>query len=88
MNVDNANFWPFKGTKWAQPSITHTRLLMRHVFENREEAKSMGRAARREVEEVYSIEATSRVLHRLVTDVQRRAQSKMHKDGPSSQNLN
>ncbi len=58
---------------------------MRHVFKNREEAKSRGRAARKEIEEVYSVEATSRVLNRLVTEVQRRAQSKMLRDDPTAE---
>lgn len=49
---------------------------MRHVFENREEARAKGRAAREEVEAKYSMEATSRVLHQLVTEVQKRAEGK------------
>lgn len=31
---------------WAQPSVAHLRHLMRHVFENKEEARERGRAAR------------------------------------------
>jgi glycosyltransferase involved in cell wall biosynthesis len=34
---------------WAEPSISETRKLMRHVFENREEAKEVGRQARHDV---------------------------------------
>ena len=36
----------FKGHRWARPSITHLRELMRRVFSNREEARERGRVAR------------------------------------------
>ena len=36
--------------EWAQPDIAHLRHLMRHVFENREEALEKGRVARLDAE--------------------------------------
>ena len=38
----------YKGFKWAQPSYEHLRTLLRHVYENREEARLKGAQAARE----------------------------------------
>ena len=35
----NTDFEAFAGHQWAEPRVEHLRHLMRHVFENREEAK-------------------------------------------------
>ncbi|KAG2452970.1 hypothetical protein HYH02_002307 [Chlamydomonas schloesseri] len=51
--ADNSVWW-FRGLKWAQPSVKHTRQLMRHVFSHREEARAKGAAARRRMVERYS----------------------------------
>lgn len=39
----------YEGFNWAEPSYEHLRALMRHVFENREEAKLKGARASAEV---------------------------------------
>ncbi len=39
----------YKGHCWADPSVEHTRAQMRHVFENRAEAREKGRAAREHI---------------------------------------
>ncbi len=39
----------FSGQRWAQASIEHLRSLMRHVYEDREDAATRGARARREV---------------------------------------
>jgi glycosyltransferase involved in cell wall biosynthesis len=45
-----AREWPlFKGHRWAEPSVTHLRALMRRVFEDRERAISVGMRAREEI---------------------------------------
>jgi glycosyltransferase involved in cell wall biosynthesis len=38
-----------KGFVWADPDLDHAAELMRHVYENREEAKNIGRKAREDV---------------------------------------
>ncbi|HEY8495839.1 MAG TPA: glycosyltransferase [Limnochordales bacterium] len=38
----------YGGLRWAKPSITHLRALMRHVFTHQEEARAKGERARRE----------------------------------------
>ena len=39
----------YEGFKWAEPSYEHLRALMRHVYENREEARLKGTRASAEV---------------------------------------
>lgn len=39
----------WRGHKWAQPSLEHTRELMRYVYEHREEAKAKGTKAREDI---------------------------------------
>ena len=44
---------PFKGHRWAQPSVSHLRELMRRVVTNPEEARSKGLQARRDMQAKY-----------------------------------
>lgn len=51
---------------WADPSIVHLRELMRHVFENREEAREKGEIARNHIEENFGWNnAASLIIDRL-----------------------
>lgn len=56
--------WWFRGLHWAQPSVPHLRKLMRHVYENREEAAAKGAAARARMVEKYSPPAIAKLLMR------------------------
>ncbi len=38
-----------KGSVWADPELDHATELMRHVYENREEARAIGRKAREDI---------------------------------------
>uniref|UniRef100_A0A7S0H1M3 A-kinase anchor protein 7-like phosphoesterase domain-containing protein n=1 Tax=Amorphochlora amoebiformis TaxID=1561963 RepID=A0A7S0H1M3_9EUKA len=53
---------PFRGHKWADPSVSHLRELMRHVFEHPGEAKKKGLQARKDMEENYCMECLNRVV--------------------------
>ena len=61
------NVGPYRaGEVWADPSVEHAAELMRRVFEDREEARARGRAARREIEANYSEERVADLIqHRL-----------------------
>jgi glycosyltransferase involved in cell wall biosynthesis len=51
------NVGPYRsGEVWADPSVEHAAEQMRSVFEDREEARIRGKAARREIETNYSEE--------------------------------
>ncbi|HEY6801964.1 MAG TPA: glycosyltransferase [Pyrinomonadaceae bacterium] len=39
----------YKGFNWAEPSYEHLRSLMRHVYENRDEARMVGQRASQEI---------------------------------------
>ncbi len=58
----------YKGHSWAEPSIAHTRKLMRHVYENRTEAKEKGRLAREHILNNFTIHhAAAKIADRLLT---------------------
>jgi glycosyltransferase involved in cell wall biosynthesis len=57
------NVGPYRaGEVWADPSVEHAAEQMRIVFEDREEARIRGRAARREIETNYSEEKVAEVV--------------------------
>uniref|UniRef100_A0A7S1NGS4 Glycosyl transferase family 1 domain-containing protein n=1 Tax=Eutreptiella gymnastica TaxID=73025 RepID=A0A7S1NGS4_9EUGL len=57
---------PWRGHRWAQPSVAHLRELLRRVYSDPEAAKETGRAARRDIVAQYSTgPVTALVLRRL-----------------------
>lgn len=64
------SFVYFVGTKWARPSLTHLRTLMRHVVTNPDEARAKGAAARLHIEREFSSESVARKLLVLIQRVQ------------------
>jgi glycosyltransferase involved in cell wall biosynthesis len=54
------------GARWAEPSVEHLATLMRHVYENRDEANEKGKRAKLHIERVMSPAAFGkRMKHRL-----------------------
>ena len=49
----------YRGHKWAEPSESHLRRLMRHVFEDRESGRLLGEQARQDIAEKYNYTAVS-----------------------------
>lgn len=45
--------------QWAEPSVTHTAALMRHVFEQQTEAMAKGAQARRDIQEHWTLDRTA-----------------------------
>ncbi len=56
----------YEGFSWADPDPEHLRFLLRHVYENREEARARGAAAAREVAEKWTwAHSAAKVIARL-----------------------
>ena len=56
----------YEGFSWAEPDSEHLRHLLRHVYENRDEAKRVGAAAAREMAARWSWDRTAgRIVERL-----------------------
>src|SRR5438128_8800249 len=63
------------GEIWADPSVGHAAELMRHVFENRDEARARGEAARREIEANYSEESLANLIEARLAVIANRRRS-------------
>jgi GT2 family glycosyltransferase len=50
----------YQGFRWADPDPEHLRHLLRHVYENRDEARGRGAAAAREMSERWTWENSAR----------------------------
>lgn len=56
----------YKGFNWAEPSYEHLRSLMRHVYENRAEARMLGVRASQEILEKWTWErSVKKMIERL-----------------------
>jgi hypothetical protein len=55
------------GEIWAEPSAEHAAELMRHLFENREEAQGRGLVANKDIETHYSEECIARLIDQRFT---------------------
>jgi GT2 family glycosyltransferase len=56
----------YEGFRWADPDVEHLRFLMRHVYENPDEARARGAAAAAEVAGRWTWESTAqKIIERL-----------------------
>jgi glycosyltransferase involved in cell wall biosynthesis len=70
--VDNmAHFSPFYSgfQQWADASLPTASALMRHVYDNREEAFQIGKLARETIEKYYNQETVTQALLNAIADV-------------------
>jgi len=67
----------YDGFKWADPDADHLKFLLRHIFENQEEAKEKGAQAAKDVAEKWSVElCATRINNRLSEIEQERKKGK------------
>ncbi|MEW5804407.1 MAG: hypothetical protein AB1847_20110, partial [bacterium] len=57
-----------KDQHWAEPDLKHASLLMRQIFENREEAKAKGALLRKHIRDNFSREAIKDKLLKAITE--------------------
>jgi len=62
------------GEMWADPSVEHAAELLRHVFENRDEARARGQTARRDIEANYSEESLAKLIEARLAVIANRSQ--------------
>jgi hypothetical protein len=62
--------WWFKGLKWAQPSVSHLRQLMRQVYTNKAEAAARGAAARARMVNNYSPDSIAEAVLKELTRIE------------------
>lgn len=68
---DSPNFFLyFEGSKWAEPSVSHLKELMRHVKSNYKEAQAKGKKARERLQEHFSPEAIAFELYKQIQRVE------------------
>ena len=68
MAVDEAPW--FGGHQWAEPSIEHLRRLLRHVYQNREEARRIGEAGRAAIHQNFTPDrVAARIVERLKSHI-------------------
>ncbi|GIP55057.1 glycosyltransferase [Paenibacillus vini] len=62
VNPDLAPFY-YHGQRWAEPSVDHLKILMRSVFERRDEARRKGQKARADLFPKFSIQYTAKQIY-------------------------
>eukprot|EP00760_Papus_ankaliazontas_P037893 PhM_4_TR8780/c0_g1_i1/m.49513 len=62
--VNNPYGWWHEGKRWAMPSVSHTRELLRYVRQNPDHAKRVGRRARKYMKEKFSEDAIAAQIDR------------------------
>ncbi len=58
-----------KGNVWAEPETKHVSELMRYVFENKEEAKKIGKNARRDIKKQLSPENIGQIMKQRIEEI-------------------
>ncbi|GAB5031140.1 cazy family gt4 [Nannochloropsis oceanica] len=67
---------PFKGHKWAEPSISHLVSLLRYTLTHQEEGRERGREARRDMQARYSLGAMGKELRRHLDRIEKRVEGR------------
>ena len=68
--VFNMIFPNYDGSmNWADPNISHLKKLMRYVYENREEAKTIGLQGKKDIEELYNPRVVSDLITKRLEEI-------------------
>lgn len=62
----------YKGFKWAEPDSDHLSALMRHVFENQEEARAKGARAAADVQDNWTFTHTAARIAKRLSEIQKK----------------
>ncbi|TAK32241.1 MAG: glycosyltransferase [Chloroflexota bacterium] len=82
-SMEHPQFTPDQ--KWAEPSASHTAAVMRHVYDHREEARSKGARARRDIQENWTLDrAADKIADRLCQLTSAKSARRRSNDKPVS----
>jgi glycosyltransferase involved in cell wall biosynthesis len=60
----------YQGFKWADPDPDHLRYLLRHVFENQDEAAAKGERAARDVQARWTFQHTAQKIKQRLSEIE------------------
>jgi len=66
----------YEGFKWAEPDIRHLKQLLRHVYENQEEARAKGDHAARDACEKWSLDLCGKRIRERLEEIARERDEK------------
>ncbi len=72
----------YAGFKWADPDTDHLKFLLRHIFENQEEARKKGEHAAKDVRKKWSVKQCATRIKKRLSEIEIE-----RKNGKQSQNL-
>jgi hypothetical protein len=76
LQIEGTEKLPGSEENFAKPSVTHLRQLMRHLFENQEEAKDKGIKAREFVVNNYSQEKVAAIVLKRLSQIEKLIKNK------------
>lgn len=83
IRVVEPELWHYRGHRWANPSESHLRQLMRHVQQHPDEARARGRAARAHMVRHYNRETVADLIVKRLIEIERRLTSAVCPPAPT-----
>ncbi|MCX7915151.1 MAG: glycosyltransferase, partial [Verrucomicrobiae bacterium] len=83
IRIVEPELWHYRGHRWANPSESHLRQLMRHVQQHPDEARARGRAARLHMVQHYDRDTVANLVVQRLIEIERRLTSAVCPPAPT-----